>query len=37
MATFRRVALIGKPNSREVDTSLKDIRDFLASRGCEVQ
>ena len=37
MASFRRVALIGKPNSREVDASLKEIREFLASRGCEVQ
>jgi len=37
MAPFRRVALIGKPNSREVDASLRDIREFLQSRGCEVQ
>jgi NAD+ kinase len=37
MASFRRVALIGKPNSRDVDASLKEIREFLASRGCEVQ
>jgi NAD+ kinase len=37
MASFRRVALIGKPNSREVEASLKEIREFLASRGCEVQ
>ena len=36
MASFRRIALIGKPNSREVDASLKDIRAFLAERGCEV-
>jgi len=37
MASFRRIALIGKPNSREVDASLKDIRAFLAERGCQVQ
>jgi len=37
MASFRRIALIGKPNSREVDASLKEIRAFLAERGCEVQ
>ena len=37
MAAFRRIALIGKPNSREVDASLKDIRAFLAERGCQVQ
>jgi NAD+ kinase len=37
MASFRRIALIGKPNSPEVDASLKQIREFLASRGCEVQ
>ena len=37
MATFRRVALFGKLNSPEVDASLKAIREFLASRGCEVQ
>ena len=37
MAAFRRVALIGKPNSREVEASLKQLREFLAARGCEVQ
>ena len=37
MASFRRVALFGKLNSSEVDASLKAIREFLASRGCEVQ
>jgi len=37
MAAFRRIALIGKPNSREVDASLKAIRAFLAERGCQVQ
>ena len=37
MASFRRIALIGKPNSREVDASLKEIRAFLAERGCQVQ
>jgi NAD+ kinase len=37
MASFRRIALIGKPNSREVEASLKAIRAFLAERGCQVQ
>ena len=37
MASFRRVALIGKQNSREVDATLKEIREFVAGRGCEVQ
>jgi NAD+ kinase len=33
---FRRVALIGKLRSTEIDTSLRDMRAFLAKRGCEV-
>jgi NAD+ kinase len=37
MASFRRIALIGKPNSREVDASLAPIREFLQSKGCEVR
>jgi len=37
MASFRRIALIGKPNSREVDASLAAIREFLQSKGCEVR
>jgi NAD+ kinase len=37
MASFRRIALIGKPNSREVDASLASIREFLQSKGCEVR
>ena len=36
MASFRRIALIGKLNSREVETSLRDLREFLKSRGCDV-
>jgi len=36
MASFRRIALIGKLNSREVETSLRELREFLQSRGCEV-
>ncbi|MEA3195746.1 MAG: kinase [Betaproteobacteria bacterium] len=36
MVSFRRVALIGKLNSREVDASLREIREFLSARGCEV-
>jgi NAD+ kinase len=33
---FRRVALIGKLRSTEIETSLRDMRAFLAKRGCEV-
>lgn len=33
---FRRVALIGKLRSPEIAASLKDLRQFLAERGCEV-
>ena len=36
MASFRRIALIGKLNSREVETSLRELREFLKSRGCDV-
>jgi NAD+ kinase len=35
-ATFRRIALIGKLRSPEVDESLREIRKFLETRGCEV-
>ena len=35
MASFRRIALIGKLNSPEVETSLRAIREFIASRGCK--
>jgi len=34
--SFRRIALMGKPNSPDVDASLGEVRRFLASRGCEV-
>src|SRR5881394_872431 len=37
MASFRRIALIGKLHSREVEASLAAIREFLQSRGCELQ
>jgi NAD+ kinase len=33
---FRRIALVGKTNSPEVDTSLRAIREFVVQRGCEV-
>jgi len=33
---FRRIALVGKLNSPEVDASLRAIREFLGRRGCEV-
>ena len=36
MASFRRIALIGKLNSPEVDAALRAIREFLAARRCEV-
>jgi NAD+ kinase len=34
-AKFRRIALIGKLRSPEVEASLGEIRKFLSSRGCE--
>lgn len=34
--SFRRIALMGKPDSRDVDASLAEVRRFLASRSCEV-
>jgi NAD+ kinase len=37
MASFRRVALIGKLRTAEIDASLRAIREFLGARGCEVQ
>lgn len=36
-AKFRRIALIGKLRSPEVEASLGEIRKFLSSRGCEAQ
>jgi NAD+ kinase len=33
---FRRIALIGKLRSPEIEASLRDLRAFLAKRGCEV-
>ncbi len=33
---FRRVALIGKLHSPEVEASMHEMRGFLASRGCEI-
>jgi len=35
-AAFRRVLLVGKPNSPEIEGSLREMRSFLARRGCEV-
>jgi NAD+ kinase len=35
-ADFRRIALIGKLRSPEIDLSLRDLRAFLARRGCQV-
>jgi NAD+ kinase len=35
-ASFRRILLIGKKGSAEVDSSLSELRDFLRKRGCEV-
>ena len=35
-ADFRRIALIGKLRSPEIDVSLRDLRAFLARRGCQV-
>jgi DNA repair protein RecN (Recombination protein N) len=33
---FARVLLIGKPHSPEIEASLRDMRGYLAERGCEV-
>jgi NAD+ kinase len=33
---FRRIALIGKLRSPEIEASLRDLRAFLSKRGCEV-
>jgi NAD+ kinase len=35
-AAFRNVLLIGKPHSPEIEDSLRDMRGYLAERGCEV-
>jgi NAD+ kinase len=34
--SFRRIALIGKPRSAETEPSLRELREFLRKRGCEV-
>jgi NAD+ kinase len=34
--SFLRIALIGKLRSPEIETSLREVRQFLAKRGCEV-
>jgi len=35
-SVFRRIALVGKLRSPEIDSSLQELRDFLRKRGCEV-
>jgi NAD+ kinase len=35
-SVFRRIALVGKLRSPEIDASLQELRDFLRKRGCEV-
>ena len=35
-SVFRRIALIGKLRSPEIETSLREMRAFLGKRGCEV-
>jgi NAD+ kinase len=35
-AAFRRILLIGKLRSAESDSSLRELREFLRQRGCEV-
>jgi len=34
--SFRRIALIGKPNSPEIEGSLREMQRLLEQRGCEV-
>jgi NAD+ kinase len=35
-SSFRRILLVGKLRGAEVESSLKELRDFLRKRGCEV-
>ena len=35
-SSFRRVLLVGKLRSAEIESSLSELRDFLRKRGCEV-
>src|SRR5574341_636374 len=35
-SVFRRIALIGKLRSADIEASLRELRQFLESRGCEV-
>jgi NAD+ kinase len=35
-SAFRRVLLIGKPRTPEIEGALAELRSFLAERGCEV-
>jgi NAD+ kinase len=35
-SAFRRITLIGKLRSAEIDASLREMHDFLRKRGCEV-
>jgi len=35
-SSFRRILLIGKLRSAEIESSLHELRDFLRQRGCEV-
>jgi len=35
-SVFRRIALIGKPRSPEIDAAMRELREFLRKRGCEV-
>jgi len=35
-SVFRRIALIGKPRSPEIDAAMRELREFLIERGCEV-
>jgi NAD+ kinase len=35
--SFRRIALIGKLKSAEIATSLRELAEYLAKRGCEVR
>ena len=35
-SVFRRIALVGKLRSPEIDAAMRELRAFLAKRGCEV-
>src|SRR5919106_380072 len=35
-SVFRRIALVGKLRNAEIDAAMRELRAFLAKRGCEI-